>query len=272
MVSETAGGYALLSPTDHLQAEGAFPYSSITAHFKRHGAVILRGFAKTHADLLTISNRLAPGQERGVVPSDNGLEFHGELYFAPFPPDVIWFYCPVPAKTGGQTLLCDGVRVAADLQASTLAFFSENHLVYERVLTPPLWEAYFGCNTEAQVLAMVSRVPEVTAWFEQGDLHTSFRTPALRTTRWGGEPAFINSLLHAIDSRRRDDIFDYGLRTHIPEPILAETRRLTEKHAYPIEWQSHDIVMIDNSRVMHGRRPFQGRREVTAINGRAAFE
>ncbi len=272
MVEETSGEYPMLIASAQDGVFRELPSARLVSLLKTHGAVFLRGFAKSREEFAQIARSLAPGPERGVVPTESGLEFHGELHSVPSPPDTLWFYCSIPPESGGQTLLCDGVKVARGLRKETLDFFAANPLVYDRFLTPPEWKAYFKTENEHEVPSKIAEIPGLEGTFLGKNLRTTFTTPAVKPTRWGSEPAFINSLLHAIDSRRRRDISDYGLQTKIPDTVVDDVRAVVDRHTYSIEWQENDIAMIDNSRVMHGRRVFQGRREIFAMNGRAVFQ
>jgi hypothetical protein len=253
------------------QSVGELPAEILISNMKASGAVILRNFARDRDSFISLTKRIAPGVERGVVPTQTGLEFHGELYYTPWPPDVLWFYCVWPPESDGQTLLCDGVMLVSSMCPDTKAFFLENPLVYEMAFQRTDWVSYFKTEEQVKIIKYLEAYPSVIAQFSGNTLHTRYSAYAIRQTKWGGAPAFINSLLHALDSSRRSDVGDYGLRTEIPQPVLCEMRALTTRFAYSIEWKHGDIAMIDNTRTMHARRPFSGRREIIAVNGEALF-
>lgn len=52
------------------------------------------------------------------------------------------------------------------------------------------------------------------------------------------------------------------------EPITAEQMAgpitIADKLTYDLAWQAGDVALVDNFTVMHGRRPFEGRRRVLA--------
>ena len=265
MGAEPGDGFPILNE-QHLESAGDIPCELLIGKLKESGAVILRNIIRNKREFIRLTKRLAPGEERGVVASENSLEFHGELYSSGCPPDVLWFYCVRPAEIGGQTLLCDGVTIAANLLPETTEFFMKTPLVYERAVGRKSWAYRFKTKDKGKILSELQSL-SVTASFVGETLHTRLETSALRQTKWGREPAFINSLLHALDSTGRADVSNYGLRTAIPDSIVNEVRTLTVRYAYPIHWQRGDTVMIDNTRVMHGRRRFQGRRDIVAVNG-----
>jgi alpha-ketoglutarate-dependent taurine dioxygenase len=263
--AELGDGFPILNQ-QHLQSSGDIPCELLIGKLKESGAVILRNIIRKKREFIRLTKRFAPGEERGVVTSDNSLEFHGELYSSGNPPDILWFHCVRPAEIGGETLLCDGVAIAANLLPETTEFFMKTPLVYERAAGRKSWAYRFKTKDKGKILSELQSL-NVTASFVGEMLHTRLETNAIRQTKWGREPAFINSLLHALDSTGRADISNYGLRTVIPESIVSEVRSLTARYAYPIQWQRGDTVMIDNTRVMHGRRRFQGRRDIVAVNG-----
>jgi hypothetical protein len=252
-------------------AANDFPTEALVPNLKEHGAVILRNVIGGREGFVALTERLAPGQERGVAAGERGLDFHGEIYYTPWPPDVLWFHCLRPAEKDGQTLLCDGIELAKLMSLEAMAFFDSNALVYELGWPRTLWAPYFNTESGEAVLDYLKAWPSVTARFVDDTMYTRFTTSAIRKTKWGCAPAFVNSLLHARDSTRKAEHGGYGLQTEIPEVILSELRDLTIRLAYPIEWEQGDIAMIDNTRVMHARRPFEGHREIIAVNGAALF-
>jgi alpha-ketoglutarate-dependent taurine dioxygenase len=270
MGAELGDGFPILTE-QHLEAAGDIPCELLIGKLKESGAVILRNITRNKREFIRLTKRLAPGEERGVVASENSLEFHGELYSSGCPPDILWFHCVRPAEIGGETLLCDGVTIAANLLPETTKFFMQTPLVFERAVGRKSWAYRFKTKDTAKILSELHAL-NVTASFVGEMLHTRLETNAIRQTKWGQEPAFINSLLHALDSTGRADISNYGLRTAIPDSIVSEVRSLTARYAYPIHWQRGDTVMIDNTRVMHGRRRYQGRRDIVAVNGIASIE
>ena len=45
---------------------------------------------------------------------------------------------------------------------------------------------------------------------------------------------------------------------------MADAIALADALSYDLEWQAGDVALVDNFRVMHGRRPFVGKRRVLA--------
>jgi len=96
--------------------------------------------------------------------------------------------------------------------------------------------------------------------FDENDVMVNeFVAPAVVTTKWSGEPAFVNSLRGPypnITTTFEDD-------TPIPLDVLDEIDALHARFTQEIPWQGGDFVMIDNTRYLHGRRRFDDPRRKT---------
>ena len=41
------------------------------------------------------------------------------------------------------------------------------------------------------------------------------------------------------------------------EALIAELTQICEKHTQEVNWQNGDVVILDNKRIMHGRRQIE---------------
>jgi hypothetical protein len=94
---------------------------------------------------------------------------------------------------------------------------------------------------------------------EDGGETLDFRyaVPAVPTTRLGGVPTFTNSILSAMAYRAPD--LD-RIRAYAPSLSVAaldEAMRVAHARAHALAWEPRDVLLLDNSRVMHGREPFE---------------
>lgn len=48
----------------------------------------------------------------------------------------------------------------------------------------------------------------------------------------------------------------------IPEDIVNEIKNVTNQFTRLVTWKKQDIVLIDNTRALHGRRAFSCNREI----------
>ena len=96
-------------------------------------------------------------------------------------------------------------------------------------------------------------------------------TPVLPAIRQlvDGRQTFFNQLIAAFrgwaDSRNdpaRSVTFGDG--TPITGAQMADAIAIADELTYDLEWEPGDVALIDNFLVMHGRRPYRGRRRVLA--------
>jgi hypothetical protein len=81
----------------------------------------------------------------------------------------------------------------------------------------------------------------------------SFSRPALNRPMFIDEPAFANFVLF---SRFNRNLRNYPLlddRKPIPEPWLQAIRIAAHETSAEVAWRRGDVVMLDNTRFMHGR-------------------
>ena len=106
-------------------------------------------------------------------------------------------------------------------------------------------------------------------WQEDGSL--SVTTPVLPAVRQlnDGRTVFFNQLIAAFrgwkDARNSGEkSICFGDGSAIGSSHMALAIELADKLTFDIPWQSGDVALLDNFLVMHGRRPFQGKRTVLA--------
>jgi hypothetical protein len=82
-----------------------------------------------------------------------------------------------------------------------------------------------------------------------------FTHPLLHKPMFSDDLAFANFLLFARLKRgiRAYPVFEDG--TEISDEICNEIRRISDRILVPIVWQKNDVLMLDNTRFMHGRNP-----------------
>jgi alpha-ketoglutarate-dependent taurine dioxygenase len=200
------------------------------------------------------------------------MPLHGEMYYLLRSPELIWFYCDVPAQSGGETTIGDGRRIYRDLPAETRQLFAERRIRYERRLAEGDWQATFQAENRAGAEEFCRSEGLEIAWQEDGSAVTRFYTSALRQSA-SGEAAFINGIqliaggepavaanagiVPSGEVRIRHLVrWEDGAR--ISPGILAEIERATSRNEVEVAWRRGDILLVDNRSVMHGRRGSAG--------------
>lgn len=189
-----------------------------------------------------------------------GLNPHNENAFLPGGcPDLIWFYCKRPADDGGRSILCDGAEILSDLSTEAVRFLREIPVRFEMSYDRDQWRAAYGIDDEAQLRALLEPRDDVT--FEvtpSGTLEYTYDAVQIEPTRLGGTPAVNTNLLSRrpygeVGSEERE-------RTAGGEPyppwVIEELLRAVAGTRAFVDLRSHEVAMIDNSRVLHGREPF----------------
>jgi alpha-ketoglutarate-dependent taurine dioxygenase len=188
------------------------------------------------------------------------LPLHGEMFYTKSRPTLLWFYCVAPPLEDGETTVCDGVQVYQELSEATKNLFKTKRLKYIRHYANGEWQGRFQTDD----------LSELAKFCQESDLHlkidkdtqaitTEYVYPAIVKTRWGGQEAFLNSILIVEwqeAAGKTDSIVRLEDNSRIPDDVLLELQEVTERLTYLISWQRGDILMIDNTRMLHGRRAF----------------
>jgi alpha-ketoglutarate-dependent taurine dioxygenase len=203
---------------------------------------------------------------QSLVPAGNPQDLHCESARGPNPPDLLWFHCVTPARSGGETTFADGVEIWNGLTESTRRLFSAKPVRFTETLPAAQWRVglkYFFL-AELDVLTLGG----TTFRFNHDDtLCMEFVTPAVRRTKWTGQQAFTNSITGPYPG---GVFFEDG--TPVAAETIAEIKAVHARVQDEIRWQPGDIAMLDNTRYMHGRRAFNDpARQHLTLMGMANF-
>ena len=196
---------------------------------------------------------------------------HSEGTYRPSPPapELCFFYCitPPPVK-GGETSLVDGVRFLEAMPDRLLERFMQSDIVYEMYWQPERWQSEFQVENQLELAKYLGRYPSLEFSFRGDDLALRYTTAAIKPTR-SGQPAFANALLahlprithpayqhNNVYTKSSNHVyFDSG--EEIPEDIINTLIDVQDNLMYLHKWHSHDLLVFDNTRFMHGRRMTQ---------------
>ena len=265
---------------------------------REHGGVIFRGFRVATPEFLVVARALghrfynmaldpkirelvtADGMVAGALKGTSALPLHMERGYSPLKPELVLFHVLQPSAAGGESLLCHGARALEALPAATADRLRTKRLKYRHTWEPEAWRGRYGATPD-DVTRLFAGNPDIVEHRFEGDLlHYSYLVPAIVRSRLGGGEAFANSLegtwemMHASRETRRA-IHDHAVMFEDDEPITQElvddvhaaVTRATEVH--PLA--ACDVLVLDNYRVMHGRRAFEGNRVIHTIMAAASF-
>ena len=255
----------------HRQALGALPTAELIAAYKRYGAVLLRGF---EVDLGAFRNltrslcigsvfnespgRLVIDREQNIQTVNLGYDpfpLHPELSREPWKPDICFFWCIKAPSKGGETTVCDGVDIVRRLPPAVRNAFSRRRLRYQQVATAAECAFWLG-SRDPDAATMANPPAHCPYSFERhgGEIHRYFLMPALHKPMFSDEPAFGNFLFFGryFNRQRTFPTFENG--EPVPDDLLAEVKAVSDQAESPVAWQPRDIMILDNTRFMHGRR------------------
>lgn len=251
------------------------PAPETLGYFKSFGVVLFRGFGVDYEQMKTFaekfSSRFVLDKDRPIVDHRNqyvtlvdpGMHYvspHCENANSPFRPDVIWFCCGVPASQGGETLFWDGVRVWKELSEELRQLFITNKIKFCQKFPAADWKRFLGVGaTLADVKRTLNGIPGLTYKInEDQSVSIEYVCSAVVKTKYGHQDAFANSLIAEYKNPRGAVTFEDG--SLIPSTIINQIQQVMNNLTEVIPWQTGDLVMIDNSRLLHGRRSFTDRK------------
>lgn len=278
-------------------------HSVLQAALLQAGAILLRHPSHSLADFLAVSERItdqflqvdpqkgamgALGANFGRRPiaghdslfsatgGNYALPLHGEGYFHfSDPPHLLWFFCANPAQEAGETLLCDGEKLFASLPPAIQTGLLQQDIVYSRIHTPSIWQELYGSKDPNHVQAHLKRRGIESRYLPDGSIESHFRSCAIRHR--AGKQIFVNNLLpFALRELETPEQTQARVRFANGEPIPSEwvvqIQAQAQAQQEDICWQAMDILAIDNTRCLHGRRQIRDpQRELYLRLGYANF-
>ncbi|MFE7194525.1 TauD/TfdA family dioxygenase [Kitasatospora sp. NPDC057541] len=240
------------------------------------GFLLLRGFGADMESFTalvkntSVSTTIDPARDfysevaQKVDAGTGPIGLHTENGNNPFRSHLAWFFSEKAAREGSQTTVCDGHRVWEALSDEARAAFSAQDIVYSRYVGEKQWRAMAFHMLQQRVpqeeitfdhlLSLAAAAPGTEVALQQdGGITYAFRTPAAASTLFGDRIAFANSILGPSTNYEKPRI-TFADGTEFAPALLAEVEEVTERLTENLEWQDGDVALIDNTRVMHGRR------------------
>lgn len=267
-----------------------------------HGAILFRGFPLT-TDLdfdtfiqlfgLTnftytdsLSNAVRRNRTERVftaneAPASIAIYLHHEMAQTPVYPSALFFFCEHAAATGGATPLCRSDSLLQQMEAELPAFVhacETKGVKYTNTMPDQedlqsgqgrSWRSTLNATDKVAAEAKLQSLGYQWQWLPGDNLRVT--TPVLSAVRTlaDGRRVFFNQLIAAFqgwqDKRNvAQKSICFGDDSAIDTQTMARVIELAEGLSFDLAWQTGDVALVDNSLVMHGRRPFQGERRVLA--------
>lgn len=267
--------YNILRPAGSDREIGDDALAALRARLAEDGWAVLRGFdvdmAAFSALTARVCRRLTFDPARAMAEDntqkvDAGLGpigLHIENGNTPVCPDVVLFYSARAAFEGSQTTICDGREVAARFDEDRRARWSRPVTVRRR-LPELLWKRYLANEhpaisrpeevREEHILQFQAAIPNQSFRLnEDGSLDYGLTISPIRASSLSGGAGFANAILGP-SHNYEPPTYAFADGEVVGADEIEELRAIAEDCTHEINWQDGDVAVIDNTRVMHGRR------------------
>lgn len=267
-----------------------------------HGAILFRGFPLksdldfdafiqmfglknfTYTDSLSNAvrrNRTERVFTANEAPANIAIYLHHEMAQTPIYPSALFFFCELPAAAGGATPLCRSDILLSKIEEVLPEFVQaceDKGVKYTNTMPDQedlqsgqgrSWRSTLNATDKAGAEAKLRSLGYQWQWLPEDNLRvTTPVLPAVRTLD-DGRRVFFNQLIAAFqgwqDKRNvAQKSICFGDGSVIDPQAMATVIELAEQLSFDMQWQAGDVALVDNSLVMHGRKPFSGERRVLA--------
>ncbi len=239
----------------------------------------LRAYAGGESPRRAVTGRVYNSTD---YPSHLDIPLHNEMSYAKSWPRKVLFYCRCPPQQGGETPLANSHEVLQSLAEDLVTRFRERGVSYLQNLhggwgLGKSWQAVFETDDRAAVEAFCREEAIDFRWTEQG-MVTEARRPALITHPLSGVEVWFNqahlwhvssrgekesaALLRVCDERHLPRNALHGDGSLIDSGDLAAIRQAYAARQIAFPWRRGDVLVLDNVLVAHGRKSFEGEREI----------
>ena len=247
-------------------------------HLAETGHCMLRGFAPSKEGFSELMQTLCSSvsYDPARAPSEDGVQkvdagtlaigLHIENGNTPNVPQLAAFFSEKAARKGSCTTVCDGALLLRHLDDELREYFSSPVTVTRR-LPKHLWQAYVASEmpgkldaasvTQDHVKMAASGRDDVSiSWHDDESLTLGITFDPIRKAAASDTLAFANALLGP-SFNYEPPLYTFGDGREVSDDALKSVADEAEKQTLEINWQDGDIALIDNWRVMHGRRAIE---------------
>jgi alpha-ketoglutarate-dependent taurine dioxygenase len=243
----------------------------LECEFRRHGALLLRGFEfdigtfARFAERLCVASVFNESRNRDLLDAESNIQsvdlgtapfpLHPELAREPWRPDACLFACFKSPTHGGETTVCDGIEIVRRLSPELVEEMRGRSLLYLQPASPEALEYWLGTpSPDARQLA--SPPLQCPYFFREidGRIMRGFVRPLLHKPMFHDGLAFGNFLLFARFALGVPHFPRLNDGQCVPDNWVNAVREAAGPITHALAWRRGDILILDNSRFMHGRR------------------
>lgn len=291
----------ILSPSDDFKGKDSQFWNAwvkrnlkvIESLLLKYGAILFRGFpfdnendfdefskAYGYSPFLDVGGTGVRNNVAGNVYTSNDtlpefkIPFHHEMAHLSDYPLIVFFYCDIPAKEGGNTPLALSnvvYRKMIERDPEFVNRLEKEGLRYLRVASdgnnPNVsygrsWQSTFFTNSKEEAEITAKNTGYDFEWLEDGGMKTITEVlPAIRVDKRTGKTMWFNSVFAYIliseytgDYRNIGVFFPNG--DCIGDESVDTLKQVMEEVKVSFKWQRRDVVLVDNRSVQHSKEAF----------------
>lgn len=272
---------------------------------RQQGAVLLRNFKTKTAfefqksaeiiceELFDYTYQSSPRTSLGgkvytstEYPKDREIAQHNESSYSLSWPKKILFYCETEPTFQGETPIASSADVYQLIHPEIRKEFESKKVLYVRnyrVGMDVSWEKVFQTESKL-VVEEYCRLNQIDLeWIDEDSLRTQQVCQATLIHPETKEHVWFNQAHLFHESANDPEIREYfsanfkanemprntffGDGSSISEDKLNHIREAYKKAEIVFPWKKNDLLILDNLRYSHGRRPFDGARKIIVVMG-----
>jgi len=214
-------------------------------------------------------------------PPDVSIFLHHELAQTTVYPSHLFFYCEQPSDGGGETPICRSDLLLEKLEDEIPLFVkkcSELGVCYTNIMPSKKdqdsgqgrsWQDTLSVSDMISAETILKDLNYNWKWLDDDSLKViTCPLPAIRLLP-NGSKVFFNQLIAAFEGwndkrNKSEESISFGDGSEISKEHMKKVCKLSDEISFDLSWKKNDMVIINNMMVMHGRKPFVGRRSILA--------